>query len=62
MRVNGKHQYIYIHTYICMYVCIYWSPVKNAFLKEAKIVNEGTKFIFRNIAQQMGEQAEKLFS
>ena len=45
-----------------MYVCIYWSPVKNAFLKEAKIVNEGTKFIFRNIAQQMGEQAEKLFS
>ena len=37
-------------------------PVKNAFLKEAKIVNEGTKFIFRDIAQQVGEQAEKLFS
>ena len=36
-------------------------PVKNAFLKEAKIVNEGTKFIFRDIAQ-VGEQAEKLFS
>ena len=52
MRVTGNHQYINIFLY----------PVKNAFLKEAKIVNEGTKFIFRNIAQQMGEQAEKLFS
>ena len=37
-------------------------PVKNAFLKEAKIVNEGTKFIFRDIAKQVGEHAEKLFS
>ena len=36
-------------------------PVKNAFLKEAKIVNEGMKFFFRDIAQ-VGEQAEKLFS
>ena len=41
---------------------IYISPVKNAFLKEAKIVNECTKFIFRDIAQQMGEQTEKLLS
>lgn len=37
-------------------------PVKNAFLKEAKIVNEGMKFFFRDIAQHVGEQAEKLFS
>ena len=49
MRVTGNHQYVYI----------FLSPVKNAFLKEAKIVNEGTKFIFRDIAQ-VGEQAEKL--
>ena len=52
MRVTGNHQYIYIIL----------SPVKNVFLKEAKIVNEGMKFIFRDIAQQVGEQAEKLFS
>ena len=52
LRVTGNHQYIYIIL----------SPVKNVFLKEAKIVNEGTKFIFRDIAQQVGEQAEKLFS
>ena len=38
------------------------SPVKITFLEEAKIVNEGTKFIFRDIEQQVGEQAEKLFS
>ena len=50
MRVTGNHQYINI----------FLSPVKNAFLKEAKIVNEGMKFFFRDIAQ-VGEQAEKLF-
>ena len=36
-------------------------PVKNAFLKEAKTVKTGTKFIIRHIAQQqVGEHS--LFS
>lgn len=51
MQVTGNHQYTYI----------FLSPVKNTFLNEANILNEGMKFIFRDIAQ-VGEQAEKLFS
>ena len=53
MLVTGNHRHIYIYIFV---------PSKNAFLKEAKIVNEGTKFIFRDIEQQVGKQAEKLFS
>ena len=48
---------VYIYIYIYIYIC---PPVKNAFLKEAKIVNEGVKFIFRDIAKQVGEHTEKL--
>ena len=35
-------------------------PVKNAFLKEAKTVKPGTKFIIRDTAQ-VGEHTEKPF-
>ena len=55
MRVTGSHKYVYVYIYI--YIC---PPVKNEFLNEAKIVNEGMKFIFRDIAKQVGEHTEKL--
>ena len=35
------------------------SPLKNAFLKEAKTVKAGAKFIIRDPAQQVGEHTEK---
>jgi hypothetical protein len=36
--------------------------VKNTFILEAEIVNAGTKFIIRDIAQQqVGEHTEKQF-
>ena len=35
-------------------------PLKNAFLKEAKTVKTGTKFIIRDTAQ-VGEHTEKQF-
>ena len=35
--------------------------MKNEFLKEAKTVKTGTKFIVRDIAQQVGEHRETLF-
>ena len=44
MRVTGNHQYINI----------FLSPVKNAFLKEAKIVNEGMKFFFQRHSATSG--------
>ena len=36
-------------------------PLKNAFLKEAKTVKIGAKFIIRGTAQQVGEHTEKHF-
>ena len=51
MRVTGNHQYIYIFV-----------PSKKCISQGGKIVNKGTKFIFRDIVQQVGGQAEKLFS
>ena len=35
------------------------SALKNAFLKEAKTVKAGTKFIIRDTAQRVGEHREK---
>ena len=35
--------------------------LKNAFLREAKTVKTGTKFIIRDIAQQVGEHTETQF-
>ena len=66
MQVTGRHKYtytyihIYIYIYIHIYICIYLSPSKKCISQGGKIVNEGRKFIFRDIVQQVGEHTENL--
>ena len=44
-----------------MFFPVSLSPVKNSFIMETETVNEDTKFIIRDVAQQeVGEYIEKL--
>ena len=64
MRVTGSHKYVYVCVCVCVYIYIYiyiyLSPSKKCISQGGKIVNEGVKFIFRDIAKQVGEHTEKL--